>query len=80
MRSSVAQVELGQLVQQSPARRLLGVEDVAKLLGISTRSVARHADAGLIPQGVKLGNARKWDLKILEDWIAAGCKPVRRGR
>jgi hypothetical protein len=61
----------------SPARRLGDVEAVADLCSWSTRTVLRAADAGLMPAGFKIGGLRRWDLKVIEEWIAAGCPRVR---
>jgi excisionase family DNA binding protein len=52
--------------------------EVARLLGCSSRTVLRLADAGRIPWGVKLGGLRRWDLLEIEAFIEAGCKPVRK--
>jgi excisionase family DNA binding protein len=54
-------------------------KEVGRLLGCSWRTVFRLADAGRIPWGVKLGSLRRWDLSQIEDFIAAGCQPVRKG-
>jgi excisionase family DNA binding protein len=62
---------------QPTPRRLVGAREVAGLLGCSWRTVLRLADAGRIPWGVKLGSLRRWDLREIEDFIAAGCKLVR---
>jgi predicted DNA-binding transcriptional regulator AlpA len=61
-----------------PARRLVDVKDVGRLLGCSWRTVLRLADAGRIPWGVKLGALRRWDLQQIEDFVAGGCQPVRK--
>jgi excisionase family DNA binding protein len=65
--------------QQRP-RRLADAREVARLLGCSWRTVLRLADAGLFPWGVKLGSLRRWDLREVEDFIAAGCRPPRKPR
>jgi excisionase family DNA binding protein len=59
----------------SPA--LLDVQQVADLLNCSTRHVYRLADAGRMPQPVRLGALVRWPRHAIEDWIAAGCKPCR---
>jgi excisionase family DNA binding protein len=60
--------------------RLLNVKEVASRLGCSWRTALRHADAGLIPFGIKLGGLRRWDVAELDDFIANGCKPPRPAR
>jgi predicted DNA-binding transcriptional regulator AlpA len=61
----------------TPQRRLIDARGVGRLLGCSWRTVLRLADAGRIPWGVKLGALRRWDLRQVEHFIDAGCKPVR---
>lgn len=53
--------------------RLLTVDEVAGLLGVSTRHVWRLADGGRMPPPLRLGGARRWDRQTIEDWIANGC-------
>jgi excisionase family DNA binding protein len=64
---------------ERPLRRLVDAREVARMLGCSSRTVLRLADAGRIPWGVKLSSLRRWDLSQIEDFIAAGCQPVRKG-
>jgi excisionase family DNA binding protein len=56
---------------------LLDARQVADRLGCSWRTVYRHADAGLMPMGVKIGALRRWSESEIQAWIAGGCKPVR---
>jgi prophage regulatory protein len=58
--------------------RLLAVNGVALLLGVSARHVYRLADAGKMPRPVKLGGAVRWDRLAIADWIAAGCPDTDR--
>ena len=51
---------------------LLDVKAVAKLLGCSPRHVCRLADAGQVPQPLKLGALCRWSQQALMDWIAGG--------
>lgn len=53
--------------------RLLAVDDVAAMLGVSARHVYRLSDVGRMPRPVKLGGAVRWDRVSISDWIAAGC-------
>jgi prophage regulatory protein len=56
--------------------RLLAVDDVAAMLGVSARHVYRLADDGRMPRPVKLGGAVRWDRVAISEWIAAGCPTV----
>lgn len=62
-------------------RRLLAVDDVAAMLGVSGRHVYRLADGGRMPRPVKLGGAVRWDRQAIESWIANGCpsSPAAKG-
>ncbi len=60
-------------------RRLIGAKGVAPKLDMSVRHVFRAADAGLIPTGIKVGRLRRWDEAQLDEWIRAGCPPIRKG-
>jgi predicted DNA-binding transcriptional regulator AlpA len=62
--------------QQLP-RRLVDAKETGRVLGMSWRTVLRHADAGRIPQGYKLGALRRWDMAELDAFIANGCKAPR---
>jgi excisionase family DNA binding protein len=61
-----------------PAAPLLDVRAVAEWLNCSTRHVYRLADARRMPAPVRLGALVRWNRKAIEDWLAAGCKPVRQ--
>jgi excisionase family DNA binding protein len=53
--------------------RLLTVTDLATMLAVSSRHIYRMIDAGRMPRPIKLGGSVRWDRRIIEDWIAAGC-------
>ena len=61
------------------ATKLLDVQEVAALLGCSTRHVYRLADAGKMPKPVRLGALVRWSKATIEDWIADGCPHCRKG-
>ncbi len=59
---------------------LLDVRAVAALLGgCSTRHVFRLADAGRMPQPIKLGSLVRWRRAELDRWISEGCPPTKAG-
>lgn len=55
---------------------LVDAGEVAKMLGIGTRTVWRLHSGGRIPAPIRLGGAVRWRRQELIDWIAAGC-PAR---
>lgn len=64
-----------------PNSMLISVRTVAKILGISTRSVWRLHSTGKIIAPVRLGGLVRWNSDELTQWIKDGCpdpSPVRR--
>ncbi len=60
-------------------KALLDVCDVARMLGLSSRSVWRLRDRGALPQPVRLSGSVRWRRDELDAWIAGGCVPVAKG-
>lgn len=56
---------------------LMRDDDLAKLLGVSKRTIWRMLSAGLIPSPIRLGGSTRWRLAEILDWIARGCPPCR---
>ena len=52
---------------------LVDIKMVAKLLGRSEQSICRDDERGRIPRPVMLGGSKRWSLKDLRRWVAAGC-------
>lgn len=59
-------------------RRLLDVDDVARLLKCSGRHVRRLADRGAMPLPVRLGALIRWDEVAITSWISNGCPNLFR--
>jgi excisionase family DNA binding protein len=57
--------------------KLVDVQGVAELLDCSARHVTRLSDAGKMPQPVRLGGLVRWSAAAIDEWIAAGCPPIR---
>lgn len=53
--------------------KLIDVSALAELTGLSKPTIWRHHEAGLIPRGVKIGRAVRWQLSQIEQWLEAGC-------
>lgn len=47
----------------------LKVNDLAKLLGMSRRTVYEHAAAGRIPGAIKIGSALRFNPSALAKWL-----------
>lgn len=58
---------------------MLTVDQVARMLCCSPRTVRRLTDAGRMPRPVRLGSLLRWPRENVENWISQGC-PRREGR
>jgi excisionase family DNA binding protein len=54
---------------------LLTVEDLAKLLRVSVRTVWRLRRNACLPHPVKIGGGVRWRMSDVRAWIEQGCKP-----
>ena len=61
---------------QLEASPLLDVQEVARMLGCSTRHVCRLADTGRMPSPLRLGALVRWSRQSLVERIATGCPAV----
>jgi excisionase family DNA binding protein len=59
----------GAMEQKDPAPTL-GVQEVARLLGCTERTIWRHEAKGLIPEARRIGSVVRWDRDELEIWLA----------
>lgn len=53
--------------------RMITINELATILGMSKRTVWRLLSAGEIPEPVRLGGSTRWPLAQVEAWIADGC-------
>jgi predicted DNA-binding transcriptional regulator AlpA len=56
---------------------LINATQLAKLLGISERSLYRLKSTGQLPEPISLGGSVRWNLAQVRIWIDQGC-PVPR--
>jgi predicted DNA-binding transcriptional regulator AlpA len=59
---------------------LIDAKAFATLLRCSTKHIRRMADAGRCPPPIRLGSLLRWNRKVVDEWIAAGCPMVRAPR
>jgi len=64
-------------VSETEQAALLDVRAVAVMLDCSPRHIYRLADAGRLPRPVKLGALVRWHRTEIDEWLAAGCPPIR---
>ncbi len=53
---------------------LIDSKEVAKMLGISDRTLWRMRQEGMIIKPVSIGKAVRWNIDHLKKWIDEGCK------
>jgi len=58
--------------------RLIGAEELAQMLDVSTRTVWRLLSTGRLVQPVRLGGSVRWRLDEVREWIKNGCPVVTR--
>ena len=65
---------------RKPASEVLLItkHEAAGLMAVSARTLDRLVSRGEFPAPIRLGGMRRWNRADLEQWIADGCKPVRR--
>ena len=64
------------MIEDTTTKLLIGIRDVASMLNVSTRHVERLNSAGMIPRPVRVGCARRWRRREIEDWVAEGCPAI----
>jgi excisionase family DNA binding protein len=68
--SSIAMTNSPRSIQSSEAEQLLRPEDLALLLGCSTRTVRKMVAAGLLPVPHRFGRMARWRRGQVNDWLA----------
>lgn len=48
---------------------LLSATDIARLLQVCKRTVQKLAEAGVMPNYVRIGRQRRWRKQDIEEWI-----------
>jgi excisionase family DNA binding protein len=61
-------------------RQTYTVRNLATMLQCSDRHVWRLADQNLIPGKIRLGRLVRFSRRLVDEWIAGGCKPIRTRR
>lgn len=61
-----------------PLPELLEVGQVAAICNCSCSHVRRMSSDGRLPPAVKVGRLRRWQRHTIEQWLAAGCCPMRQ--
>lgn len=63
---------------QSSEAKLVDINTVAVMLGVSARMVWRLRDSGRMPKPVIIGRLVRWRSDAIEEWIQAGCPAVEQ--
>jgi excisionase family DNA binding protein len=65
-------------LEERPVVLLIAAEEVARLMGVSERTLWRLLSAGKIPRPLHVGRSARWRLAEVREWIDRGC-PVGKG-
>ncbi len=52
-----------------PEAATFSVQQLAKRLGVSVRTIHRMKDSGEIPTPIRLGRLLKWPIKLIDAWL-----------
>ena len=61
--------------------RLIGIDELSQITGLSKATLWRHHTNGLIPHGCTIGRSVRWRLRTgnpqtgILDWLDVGCPP-----
>lgn len=55
-----------------PPALLMTVDDLARELRTSPKTIWRMDQAGRLPRAIKIGHAKRWPRQTIVGWIAAG--------
>lgn len=64
--------------QNSQRSLLISADDLAVLIGVSTRTVWRLLSSGKLIDPVRIGGNVRWNRELVEEWIHQGCPPPCR--
>ncbi len=56
---------------------LIGVDELAAILKVSSRTVWRLVSSGEAPAPLRIGGSCRWRLKQVQDWIEDNCPPQK---
>lgn len=60
-------------LQPADPGQLVGMQELAKLLGCAPRTIYRLTDGGRMPRPRKLGGLVRWSLAEIRKWVEDGC-------
>jgi len=60
-------------MNETTLQKLIGTKELAKILGVSTRSVARLECSGRLPKPLRVGGLLRWPEATIARWIDSGC-------
>jgi excisionase family DNA binding protein len=61
-----------------PPAMLMTVDELARELRTSAKTIRRMDSAGRLPRAVKIGRAKRWPRETIIRWIASGAPPRKQ--
>jgi predicted DNA-binding transcriptional regulator AlpA len=58
-----------------PPALLMTVDDLARELRTSAKTIRRMDQSGRLPRAVKISHGKRWPRQTIVRWIAASCPP-----
>ena len=63
-----------------PTSKLIGVKEVAQLLGAGERTVWKLSSCGVLPPVISIGRSRRWRRQDIESWIDRKAEAAEKER
>jgi len=68
------------MTRTDTAPMLIGADDVARIMGVSVRTLWRMLSAGKVPSPLRIGRNTRWRASELTAWIDRGCPSLSHDR
>ena len=75
----MSRISRSTLAKRTAPVLLIGVQTVADLAGVSTRTIQRWVEEGLMPKPIRVNGRSRWQRAKIDEWVALGC-PRRTSR
>ena len=56
-------------------RLLVTANEIAEMVGVSSRTIWRWDSSGKVPKPIRIGKAVRWRRQDIDEWVKDGCPP-----
>jgi len=65
---------------EAPVHRVISLVELANHFQLTSRGILKMVDAGNFPEPIRVGRRLRWRVDLLNQWIEAGCPPMKGKR